>query len=106
MIPIIRSFAELMVLTESRDEVKMRQKVNIYNISTKDSAQRKRYIKSKDPKKVRLPDIQVKTREKWNSSKEAVSRFFDTLDYNNQIQSSYDLTLLKRQENHVNRDAA
>ena len=106
MIPIIRTLTELMVLTESRDKARMTTKRNIYNSSTEDSGQRKRYINSIDDKKVSLPDIEKTTRTTLNKSRKAVSKFFDELDYNNQIQSSYDLTLLKRQENHENRDAA
>ena len=41
-----------------------------------------------------------------NYLKEAVSRFFDELDYNNQIQSSYDLTLWESQKKYDHHDIA
>ncbi len=41
--------------------------------------------------------IRKTIRRKWMQNKKSVSRFIDDLDYNNQIQSSYDLILLGRQ---------
>ena len=53
-----------------------------------------------------LPDLPKINRQKWRKGKEVVSRFFDELDYNNQIQSSYELTLLDRQNKNDRHDAA
>ena len=41
-----------------------------------------------------------------DTKKESVSRFIDNLDYNNQIQSSYDLTLIERQNKRTQQDVA
>ncbi len=106
MIPLIRSLSELMALTESRDRPKNLKKENKIFISTVDSAQRKRYIRSLEKKEVVLPNLPKILRRKWIHKKELVSRFIDSLDYNNQIQSSYDLTLLERQNNRDQQDAA
>ena len=61
---------------------------------TEDSGQRKRYLKSKEEGKVALPKVPNKIRKQWRREREALTKFFNELDYNNQIQSSYDLTLL------------
>ena len=106
MIPFIKSLAELKLLTDSRDQINKSDHRNIFNMITEDNAQRKRYIRSKEEKKVDLPDLPKETTHKWMKGKEAVAKFFDTLDYNNQIQSSYDLTLLERQKNYDHRNVA
>ena len=103
MIPFIRSITELMLITESRDRL---NKEFHFNNITEDSGQRKRYIISNDNKIIDLPNIHNPTRRKWKRSKEAIRNFFDALDYNNQIQSSYDLTLLERLNKYDNKDAA
>tara|TARA_Y100001968_G_C19406206_1_gene743774 strand:- start:523 stop:843 length:321 start_codon:yes stop_codon:yes gene_type:complete len=96
MIPFIRSLNELMAITQSREQLyKIYDKKIIKNMKEK-SMKSKRYIHSENKKKVELPNLPNLTRHKWIRSKKALSRFFDELDYNNQIQSSYDLTLLDR----------
>ena len=106
MIPYIRSLSELMAITMSKDTEKdLHDHIEI-DSSTIDSGQRKRYIRSLDEKRVKLPDIPKKIRHKWLENKEIVSRYIDDLDYNNQIQSSYDLTLLDRQNIRDQEDAA
>jgi hypothetical protein len=102
MIPFIRSLSELMALTESRDSYKDESIINEINSSTVDSAQRKRYIKSLNKNEVDLPNLPKRVRHKWMKNKEFISRIIDDLDYNNQIQSSYELTLLDRQNNNRN----
>tara|TARA_Y100001968_G_C19349728_1_gene713974 strand:- start:421 stop:741 length:321 start_codon:yes stop_codon:yes gene_type:complete len=106
MIPFIRSHPELMALTESRDKKKDLRGINGNNISTIDSGQRKRYIRSLSKNEVILPDIPKKIRYKWMKNKEFLSKFIDKLDYNNQIQSSYDLTLLEMQNKKNQREIA
>ena len=106
MIPFTKSLKELMLITKSRDPVKTSSDNKDYNFLTEDSGQRKRYIRSKDYKKIDLPDLPKATRRKWRKSKEVVSKFFDELDYNNQIQSTYDITLMERQKNYRHKDAA
>ena len=106
MIPFIRSLSELMAITESRDSQKdLSQNDSIYG-SKMDSAQRKRYKRSIDKRKVDLPDLPKTISRKWIQNKENISRFIDELDYNNQIQSSYDLTLLERQSKKNQQDVA
>ena len=65
-----------------------------------------RYARSLDKKDVDLPNLPKKLRRNWLDRKEKLSRFVDELDYNNQIQSSYDLTLLERQNKRNNQDVA
>ena len=57
-------------------------------------------------KKIDLPDLPKSIRRKWIKNKESISRFIDDLDYNNQIQSSYDLTLLARQNRDNKKEVA
>ena len=106
MIPFIRSISELMAMTESRDSQKnLSQKVE-NDSSTVDSGQRKRYIRSLEKNKVELPNLKKTKRELWMQNKKNLSRFIDNLDYNNKIQSSYDLNLLERQNNRNQKDVA
>ena len=106
MIPFIRSLSELMAITESREtQNDLSQNNEGYN-STMDSAQRKRYARSLDKKDVNLPSLPKKVRLNWINRKEKLSRFVKELDYNNQIQSSYDLTLLERQNKRNTQDVA
>ena len=106
MIPFIRSLSELMAITESRDRQKHVSQYNERYSSTVDSGQRKRYMKSLNKKEVDLPDLPKTIRHKWMQNKTSLSRFIDDLDYNNQIQSSYDLTLIERQNNRAQQDVA
>ena len=106
MIPFIRSLSELMAITESREAKKdLSQKHGSY-ISAIDSGQRKRYRRSLDKKDVDLPSLPKQARCNGITRKEKLSRFVDELDYNNQIQSSYDLTLLGRQIKRNEKDVA
>ena len=106
MIPFIRSLSELMALTESRDSQNDLCKSDEIHSSIIDSGQRKRYIKSIEKKEVNLPILPKRIMHKWIPNKNKVSKFFDELDYNNQIQSSYDLTLLERQNTQKQQDVA
>ena len=106
MIPFIRSIEELMAITESRaTKNDLSQNNESYN-SIMDSGQRKRYIRSLDKKDIDLPNLPKIIRNNWIKKKESLSRFVDELDYNNQIQSSYDLTLLKTQSIRNDQDVA
>ena len=106
MIPLIRSLSELMAITESRDNQKHVREYNESYSSTLDSEQKERYIKFLNKKKVNLPDLPKTIRRKWIQNRKSISRFIDDLDYNNQIQSSYDLTLIERQNKKNQQDVA
>ena len=106
MIPFIRSLSELMAITESREtQNDLYQNNESYN-SIMDSGQRKRYKRSLEKNDVGLPSLPKQVRRNWITRKEKLSRFVDELDYNNQIQSSYDLTLLERQNKRNTQDVA
>ena len=106
MIPFIRSLSELMAITDSRECQKHVSQYNESYSSTVDSGQRKRYINSLNKKEAKLPDLPKTIRRKWIQNKQSVSKFIDNLDYNNQIQSSYDLTLIERQNKRNQQDVA
>ena len=106
MIPFIRSLPELMAITGSREKQKDITLNHENYVSIMDSGQRKRYARSLDRKEVDLPDLPKTIRHKWIQNKKIVSRFIDELDYNNQIQSSYDLTLLEGQNKKNQQDVA
>ena len=106
MSPFIRSITELKAITESRDIKNNILEKYKNQISIIDSGQRKRYLRSIERKEVKLPFIPKTLRRKWIRNKESVSRFFDELNYTNNIQSSYDLTLQERQNNRHQRDTA
>ena len=99
MILSIRSLKELSLIAKSRDNFKIKSRKTCSNESRKNK-------KSKDNNLIDLPSIPNSERRKWVKSKEVLSRLFDELDYNNQIQSSYELTLINRQKNYDNKDIA
>ena len=106
MIPFIRSLIELMAITDSRETQNDLSQNNESYSSIMDSGQRKRYTRSLDAKDVNLPNLPKMIRHNWINKKEKISRLVDELDYNNQIQSSYDLTLLERQNKRNTQDVA
>ena len=106
MIPFIRSLSELTAITESRETQNVLPQNNESHNSIMDSGQRKRYTRSLEKKDVDLPSLPKQVRHNWITRKEKLSRFIDELDYNNQIQSSYDLTLLERQNKRNTQEAA
>ena len=106
MIPTIRSITELMAVTESRDNRNKEAKDNELESSIIDSGQRKRYIRSLYKDKVNLPNLKISKSRKYTHKEDLISKLLDRLDYNNQIQPSYDLTLLARQNDSKQQDAA
>ena len=106
MIPCIKSFNELMLTGKSREERKSNSDKMDLKQSMKNCDAAKTNIVNKGKRMIKLPDVPKLKRRKWAKSKEAVSRFFDELDYNNQIQSSYDLTLIERQKSYDQNDVA
>ena len=106
MIPLFRSLTELIAITESSDQKSKGYKEDNILSLIGNSEQDRNYISIKDKKIISLPSLPKQTRKNWIKSKKAVSKFFDELDYNNQIQSSYDLTLQARQSNLNNQDVA
>ena len=106
MIPFIRSHLELMAITGSREcKEELSGNNEIYN-STVDSAQRKRYIRSLEKHKVDLPSLPKTIRRKWVKDKDALSKLINDLSYNNQIESSYDLYLIAKQDKSNKKDVA
>ena len=106
MIPFFRSLTELMVITQPRDQITKDSENSDLLEGGEYSGQRKRYIRSKHEKQIDLPDLPKVKRRKWIKGKEVVSKILEELDYNNQIQSSYELTLLQSQNNYDQHDAA
>tara|TARA_B100001029_G_scaffold163791_1_gene154183 strand:- start:1137 stop:1454 length:318 start_codon:yes stop_codon:yes gene_type:complete len=105
MIPFIRSLAELNILTSSIEEENKRHKIDNNMFETKTS-NKKTCSKSMEKKSVELPSLPKVKRLKWIKSKIKVSKFLESLDYNNQIQPSYDITLIERQNNNNNQEVA
>ena len=106
MIPFLRSFPELIAIAKSRDSQNNTHGVSRIDSCPEDSGQHKRYVKSMGINEVDLPDLPKSIRHKWKRKKEKLSSFLKELDYNNQIQSSYDLTLQERLNNNIHEDAA
>ena len=106
MIFSIRSLNELNLISKSREQMKNRSYQMNSTEYRKDSFHTNKYVNKKDNQLIDLPNIPKLKMRKWVKSKEAVSRFFDELDYNNQIPSSYDLTLLERQKSYDQNNVA
>tara|TARA_B100000579_G_C22743078_1_gene810121 strand:- start:834 stop:1154 length:321 start_codon:yes stop_codon:yes gene_type:complete len=106
MIPFIRSISELRAITASRDSLNNHcQNFELGSIDV-DSGQRKRYLRSIEKKEISLPDLPKAQRHKWLNYNNALSRFLDDLDYQNNIQSTFDLTLIGRQHKNTQKDVA
>ena len=106
MIPSIRSLSELMAITEARVIQKNLRAENDFNNTKVNKKQQNQHPESLYKKDIDLPALPKSIRRKWIQKKEIISRFIDDLDYNNQIQSSYDLTLLERQSQKRKQDVA
>ena len=106
MIPFIRSLSELMAIIKSRGSQKLISRHNESYWMKVDSGKRKRHIRSLEKKGIDLPNLPKTIRRKLIQKKESVSKFIDDLDYNNHIQSSYDLTLIERQNKQTQQDVA
>ena len=106
MIPFIRSHIELMAISNSREQLYKSYLNDELHSVNEDSPQRKRCLKSRNQKVNNLANLRKNTRDKWIKSSKTVSKFINELDYNNQIQSSYDLTLIERQNKNDYQDAA
>ena len=106
MIPFIRSVTELMVITQPRDQINKESETSDLHGGGEYNGQMKRYISSKHERKIDLPDLPKIKRQKWIKGKEFVTKILEELDYNNEIKSSYELTLLERQHNYDQNDVA
>ena len=106
MIPYIRSLSELMALTASRDKFKDSSNVRQINSLLESDSNKQRFIKPSKKERVELPDLKNTLRHKLILKRKSLSKFIDQLDYNNQIQSSYDLTLLEQQNSKIYKDVA
>tara|TARA_Y100001968_G_scaffold181432_1_gene166140 strand:+ start:2418 stop:2741 length:324 start_codon:yes stop_codon:yes gene_type:complete len=107
MIPFFRSLNELMAITQTKSILIKRSEENEQKDLLSYKNEQNMLDKSENSeKKIILPSLPKSKRRKWIKKKEAISRFFDKLDYNNQIQSSLDLTLLEHQQTHEHKDIA
>ena len=106
MIPFIRSIAELMVITQSKDQINKNAEENDLIRSEEDIYQNKRHMRSKDREMIDLPNIPKIKRRRWEKNKELSTSFLNELDYNNEIPSSYDITLQQRENNFNKHDVA
>ena len=106
MITIIRSITELMVITRSREHLKQNKvEQNIKDIKPSINDEKNNLI-PKTNKLIKLPNLPKIEKRRWTKRKQALSRFLDELDYNNQIQSTYDLTLIDSQKKYDHHDVA
>ena len=109
MIPLLRSIVELMKITQSSVQENIIFLGSELNPLIRESSRQEKsvkHIKPKREKDINLPDLRKANKDKWVNRKKAISKFIDELDYNNQIQSSYDLTLLARQNKSEHKEAA
>ncbi len=106
MISFLRSLTELMAITQSRDPLRKKDQCKELCSSSEDSGQRKRYIRSEKEKEIEITTLSKISKHGLEKSKDFASKLFDELDYNNQIQSTYDLILLERQSSYEKQDVA
>ena len=105
MITLFRSFGELMLITQPKHSIKRTVKTEECQIYSENNLQTTNNTIQNQNNLINLPDIPKQTRKNWIKSKKAMSKFIDELDYSNQIQSTYDITLIERQ-NYYNQDVA
>ena len=89
MMQSIRSLTELRLICQSREEKNTKTNNVHFNTLVEDSGQRKRYIRSKEERRIHLPNIPKASMPKWKRSKDSLSRSLDDLENENQIKSSY-----------------
>lgn len=106
MMTIIRSITELMVITTTREHLKQKEFEQVIKDPLPINNKSKKNRNSKNNKLIKLPSLPKTERRRWTKRKEALSKFLDELDYNNQIQSTYDLTLIDSQKKYDHHDAA
>ncbi len=107
MIPFFRSLNELMAITQTKSIIMKRGEENEQKDLLSHRDEQNKLDKSENTEnKIILPSLPKSKRRKWIKKKQAISRFFDDLDYNNQIQSSLDLTLLEHQQTYEHKDIA
>ena len=106
MIQVIRCHPELMAITKSRDTTNKDAVKKDFNSIKEVKDKQPQFKRVKNKREVSLITLPKRSRIKWKRSKDIMSKIIDTLDYNNQIQSSYDLIVLDRQQKHEHRDAA
>ena len=106
MIPFFKSISEFTLIINSRDKRNKNSKLDIYDNSKQINYFQKSNIESENHKVIKLPLVRKVTRYKWIRSKRNLSKIFNSLDYNYQIQPSYDLTLIERQSNYDKQDVA
>ena len=106
MMTIIRSITELMVITTSREHLKQNEfEQDIKDIlAINDKSKNNRIPKNNNL--IKLPNLPKTERKRWTKRKEALYKFLDELDYNNQIQSTYDITLIDSQKRYDHHDVA
>ena len=106
MNPFIRSHYELMVITKPRESLDKNTEISESENLCEDSAQRKRYIRSKTEKDIRLPNLRVTKGTKQVLKKGVLSKFLDKIDYTNQLKSRCGLIIIDRKNNHEQLDVA
>ena len=105
MITLFRSFGELMLISQPKDSIKRTVKSEGSQGYSEDINLRKNNPIQKRNKLVELPNIPKQARKNWINKKKAISKLIDELNYTNNIQSTYDITLIERQ-NYQNQDVA
>ena len=106
MIPFFRSLNELMVITHSDYAYKNNSDNSKLSRKPNDNENKVKSIITENSKAINLPKLPNIKRKKWIKTRKAVSKLFDELDYNNQIQSSYEITLFESQNSYERRDIA
>ena len=106
MIPLLRSLEELDMITTSRVKYDKIHSGNDLNFYYKIKKRKNNPVNLNNKQTINLPDLPRTTKRKWIKSKEVVSRLLEEMNYNNQIQPSYDLTLQERQRSYDNHDVA
>lgn len=104
MIPFIRSLEELKVMSDSRSNIIQRRlNLNVTGLDKKEENSRR----TRNDEDISLPDIPKANRQNWKKGKKVFEEFFEQLDYNSDTtSSSYDLTLLEKQQRQEKHEAA
>tara|TARA_B100000965_G_C19298090_1_gene628907 strand:- start:280 stop:600 length:321 start_codon:yes stop_codon:yes gene_type:complete len=106
MIQVIRCHPELMAITKSRDTTNKGAATKDINSIKEVKDKQLQFKRVENEREVSLLTLPKRSSIKWKKRKDIISKIIDRLDYNNQIQSSYDLILLDRQQKYEHKDAA
>jgi len=106
MIPFIRSLNELMVITQPKNQIILKDKEIILNLYSESDNQSNKTNDKKNIGHIKLPYITKTSRKKWISTKGIMKILRNKIDHEKKMQSSYHLKFVDSQRDYDHLDIA